>query len=301
MGILKGTFPAIITPYNDDKTINESEFLKLVKFGLENGLDGLFCNGSSGDGLALQVSDRIKLMKLSVEAANKKFPVITGIGSVCYDETFNLADEAKKIGCDAVILQPPSYYRFDEDTMIEYFKNIASKIKLPLYLYNIPMFAPAISLKVIESLSKEKNIVGIKDSSGSAVEMMHILDSCEFDVFVGREEYYAGALLSGAKGSMTSFGCVFPEIMSGIYKAFQTKDYTKMQTLQKSIIKAVSFAFNFAKPLGSALLLQARGFKTANTSIHPFSSKVINDLQTKKQDAENIVKTLMKEVGLSSL
>ncbi|PAF42287.1 dihydrodipicolinate synthase family protein [Helicobacter sp. 11S03491-1] len=301
MSVLKGTFPAMLTPYNSDKSVNEKEYMKLALFGLENGLDGLFCNGSAGDGLAIGVAQRVQLMKLSIEVANKKVPVITGIGSVCYEETLYLANEAKKTGCDALLLQPPFYYPMDEDTLITYFKFIASKVKLPLYLYNIPMFAPNMSLRVIQELSKEKNIVGMKDSSGSAVDLMHILDRCDFDVFVGREEYYAGALQAGVKGSMTSCGGVFPEIMSGIYKAYQAKDYERMYKFQKSIIKAIAFAQEVAFPLGYALLLEARGFKIANTSIHPISLKTLDALKFKKEEARNILAKISQEVGLASL
>lgn len=301
MNTLKGTFPAMLTPYNNDKSINEKEYIKMAEFGLEYGLNGLFCNGSSGDGLVLSMEDKVKLMRLSTQVANKKYPVLTGIGSSCYEEILTLAQNAKNTGCDAVILQPHFYYKMNEDSMIAFFKDIASKIQLPMYLYNIPMYAPPMSLKVIETLSQEPNIIGIKDSSGDATSFSHILECCDFDVFVGREEYYAGALLMGAKGSMTSIGGVFPEVMSGIYKAFLDKDYEKMMVLQKSIIKAILFAIDLPYSLGFALLLEARGFKIANNSIHSLSKKTIDALRFKKEEAKNIVSEISQKVGLASL
>ncbi len=126
----------------------------------------------------------------------------------------------------ALLLAMPYYYKLSEDALFEYVKYLASEVKLPLYVYNIPLFAPALSLKFIEKVSKLDNVVGIKDSSGDALLLNHILDvvPSNFDVFVGREEFYVGALLAGVKGSMTSIGGVFPELMSEIYKSINEND-----------------------------------------------------------------------------
>lgn len=71
MGILKGTLPALLTPYNDDGSINEKEFIRYCEFGIFKGLNGLFCNGSAGDSQALSVEDQVKLMKLTKKAVKK--------------------------------------------------------------------------------------------------------------------------------------------------------------------------------------------------------------------------------------
>lgn len=302
MSILHGTFPAMLTPYNKDKSINEKEYQRIAEFGISQGLNGIFCNGSAGDGLALGFEDKVKLMRLSIEVAKSKgVPVISGIGSCVYDETLALAREAKKLGVDALLLQPPFYYPLSEENMIAYFAYIAKNIELPLYVYNIPLFAPAMSLRVVEAVSKMDNIVGMKDSAGSAVDFSHFSDVLsDFDIFVGREEYYLGALISGAKGSMTSCGGVFPEIMSGIYKSFLQKDYAQAQKLQQSILKAIRFAGSMPFPLGYALLLEARGFNFNNLStIHPIESKLYEKLDSKKSEAKAVLLCIDKEVGLA--
>lgn len=193
MGILKGTFPALLTPYHKDKSINEQEFLRLCEFGISRGLDGLFCNGSAGDSQALGLSEQIKLIELSVKVANKKIPVITGITSTIYQNTMILAQKAYELGADALLVVMPYYYKLSEEALFEYAKNLAKSVKLPLYVYNIPLFAPPLSLPFIEKLSKLENIAGIKDSSGDALLLEHILDVVPsgFDVFVGREEFHA--------------------------------------------------------------------------------------------------------------
>lgn len=302
MNELFGTLPAMLTPYNKDLSINANEYIRIARFGISQGLNGIFCNGSAGDGLALDFDKKVQLMKLSIQATQKQVPVISGIGSVVYAESLALANEAKKIGVNALLLQPPFYYPLSEENMIAYFTYIANNVSLPLYIYNIPLFAPAMSMRVVEALSKVENIVGMKDSAGSAVDFAHFSDICEFDIFVGREEYYLGALINGAKGSMTSCGGVFPEIMSRIYHYFLANDYMQAQKLQKSILKAIRFASTLPFPLGYACLLEARGFDFNHlSSIHPIDPAFLQSIDSKKQEAKAIVDAIHKEVGLASL
>lgn len=300
MGILKGTLPALLTPYKNDGGINEKEFIRYCEFGISKGLDGLFCNGSAGDSQALSVEEQVKLMKLTKEAAKNDVPVITGIASTIYQNTFTLAQKAYELGLDALLLAMPYYYKLNEEALFEYVKDLASKVKLPLYVYNIPLFAPALSLKFIERVSKFDNVVGIKDSSGDALLLNHILDlvPSDFDVFIGREEFYAGALLAGAKGSMTAIGGVFPELMSEIYKSINEKNIDRSLLIQKSLLKAIRFGMSIAFPMGFALLLKARGFEFANTSIHPLSPATKEALNTRFDEAKELIKTIEKETGV---
>lgn len=300
MGVLKGTLPALLTPYNQDKSINEGEFLRLCEFGISKGLDGLFCNGSAGDSQALTLAEQIKLIDLSVKAANKKVPVITGITSTIYQNTAILAQKAYELGADALLLVMPYYYKLSEDALFEYVKDLTKNIKLPLYVYNIPLFAPPLSLSLIEKFSKLEKIVGIKDSSGDALLLEHILDVVphDFDVFVGREEFYAGALFAGAKGSMTSTGGVFPEIMSEIYVQMNAKNYQRALKLQKSLLSIIRFAMSFSFPLGFSLLLKARGFDFCQT-IHPVSESTKETLESGLDQAKILIKKLEEESGIA--
>ncbi|TKX31650.1 dihydrodipicolinate synthase family protein [Campylobacter aviculae] len=300
MGILKGTLPALLTPYSNDRMINEKEFIRYCEFGIENGLDGLFCNGSAGDSQALSIESQVRLMKLSKDASKGRVPIITGITSSVYKNTIVLSEEAYKLGLDALLLAMPYYYKFDEETLLEYIKDLALKVKLPLYIYNIPLFAPALSLNFIEKISKLNNIAGIKDSSGDALLLNHILDMVpqNFDVFVGREEIYAEALFLGAKGSMTSIGGIFPELMSAIYQAMNDKKYERALLIQKSLLKVIRFGMSISFPMGFALLLKARGFEFANATIHPLSSLTKEKLDICFDKAKELIKTLEKETGI---
>lgn len=300
MGILNGTLPALLTPYTNEGSINEKEFLKYCEFGLSKGLNGLFCNGSVGDSQALGVEEQVKLMKLTKEVAKNQVPIITGIASTIYENTFILAQKAYELGLDALLLAMPYYYKLSEDALFEYVKDLASKVKLPLYVYNIPLFAPPLSLGFIERVSKLDNVVGIKDSSGDALLLNHILDVVPtgFDVFVGREEFYAGALFAGAKGCMTALAGIFPELVCEIYSTIKAKNYERALLIQKSLLKAIRFGMSVTFPMGFALLLKARGFEFANASIHPLSKTTKEELSVRFDEAKELVKIIEKETGV---
>ncbi|QOR01620.1 dihydrodipicolinate synthase family protein [Campylobacter sp. 2014D-0216] len=300
MGNLKGTFPALLTPYDVHRNIDEKEFVRYCEFGISKGLDGLFCNGSAGDSQALSLEKQVKLMQLSKSVAKNNVPVITGITSTVYEHTLILAQKAYELNLDALLLAMPYYYKLDENDLFEYVRLVANSAKIPVYVYNIPLFAPSMSLKLIEKVSKLDNVVGIKDSSGDALLLNHILDvvPCDFDVFVGREEFYAGALFAGAKGSMTSIGGVFPELMSEIYHCMCDKNYEKALGIQKSLLKAIRFAMSISFPMGFALLLKLRGFEFTRFRIHPSSIKAESYLEQFYNEAKNVIQTLEQETGI---
>lgn len=304
MGVLKGTLPALLTPYHDDGSINEKEFIAYCEFGIAKGLNGLFCNGSAGDSQALSLDEQIKLMKLSKEAAKNEVPIITGITSTVYEHSLILAHRAYELKLDALLLAMPYYYKLSEDALFEYVKELTKKIKLPLYLYNIPLFSPPLSLNLIQKLSTLDNIAGIKDSSGDALLLNHILDlvPTSFDVFVGREEFYAGALFAGAKGSMTATAAIFPELMSAIYHcmtACNEKKYQRALSIQKSLLKAIRFGMSIAFPMGFALLLKARGFAFANTSPHPLCANTKQALKERLDEAKELISLIEKETAFN--
>ncbi|RKO64121.1 dihydrodipicolinate synthase family protein [Campylobacter sp. P255] len=300
MGNLKGTFPALLTPYDVHGNIDEKEFIRYCEFGISKGLNGLFCNGSAGDSQALSLEKQVKLMQLSKSVAKNNVPVITGITSTVYEHTLILAQKAYELNLDALLLAMPYYYKLDENDLFEYVKLVANSAKIPVYVYNIPLFAPSMSLGLIERVSKLDNVVGIKDSSGDALLLNHILDvvPCDFDVFVGREEFYAGALFAGAKGSMTSIGGVFPELMSEIYHCMCDNNYEKALGIQKSLLKAIRFAMSISFPMGFALLLKLRGFEFTRFRIHPSSIKAESYLEQFCNEAKNVIQTLEQETGI---
>jgi dihydrodipicolinate synthase/N-acetylneuraminate lyase len=205
-------------------------------------------------------------MQIVHDQARGRVPVTPGIASTRPKDCIRLAQKAQEIGCEAVVVAPPYYYPISQDNMEHHFEMISDAIDLPIILYNIPLFAPPISYDVVKRLSRRKNIVAMKDSSGSMVDLLHYMDKIrligeDLSFLVGREDILFPALMVGAKGCMTATAGILPEVMVGIYKAWREEDYDKARELQFSILLLIRAMFSVPFPLGFKTALEVRGFK----------------------------------------
>lgn len=299
MGILKGSVAALLTPYkNEDKSIDFESLRHYIGFVLDKGADGILCNSSVGDSQALSLDEQLEIIRLAKDVAKEEAPVIAGIGSPCYKNTKELASEAKRLGVDALLLMLPYYYSFSDDSMLDYVKEVIKYAKLPIYIYNVPIHGKPMSLDLTVRLSQLDEIAGLKDTSADAYTLEYLLTTVnnDFDILIGKEEFCTLGQIAGAKGYITPFGAIFPELMAEIYKAVLNQELSKAMWLQKLLIKALRFALKYPFPMGFSLLLQARGIDFKNTSIHTLSASVLEELQRGQTRANELVKKVLSTI-----
>lgn len=257
-----GIYPAMTTPFRDDGEINENVLRDIVDFNIEKGLHGLFPVSSSGDFACMTVDQMIECMTIVADQANKRVPVIPGISSTSLEVSVKLAQKAKEVGCAAVLACPPYFYKMSPASMAKYYEILANEIDLPLIIYNMPLFAPPIPYEVVKLLADNKNIIGMKDSSGNIVDFMHFKEAApRFSLLTGREEGLTAALAIGADGCMTAMANIFPELMVGIWNACRTGDFEKARYLQKYTLPIISSCFGLPFPVAFRIAMEARGFK----------------------------------------
>lgn len=257
-----GIYPAMTTPFRDDGEINENVLRNIVDFNIEKGLHGLFPVSSSGDFACMTVDQMIECMTIVADQANKRVPVIPGISSTSLEVSVKLAQKAKEVGCTAVLACPPYFYKMSPASMAKYYEILANEIDLPLIIYNMPLFAPPIPYEVVKLLADNKNIIGMKDSSGNIVDFMHFKEAApRFSLLTGREEGLTAALAIGADGCMTAMANIFPELMVGIWNACRTGDFEKARYLQKYTLPIISSCFGLPFPVAFRIAMEARGFK----------------------------------------
>lgn len=266
MFIPKGVCSAFYTPINDDFTINEKVVREMVEFQIEQGLDGIFPVSTAGEFLHLSLEQCEELMEMVVDQVAGRVPVVPGVSASCLQHGIRLAKKAKSLGCPAVVSCSPYFFKQSEAEQISYFETLAEKSDVPLIIYNIPLFAPPLPLDSAMKLVEHPMIIGIKDSSGSMVDLMHLVDHIERNnldaVYLsGREDFFDSALLAGSKGCYTSCAGIFPEIMTGIYDAVQSGDLSKARELQKALLPVVKKCFSLPFPIGFKIALEARGFE----------------------------------------
>ncbi|NWF92814.1 MAG: dihydrodipicolinate synthase family protein [Syntrophaceae bacterium] len=297
----EGIYVAMMTPFEGGR-INEAVVRQMVDFVIERGVHGIFPVGSVGEFVHLGFEEKVFLMQIVHDQARGRVPVTPGITSTRPEDSIRLAKKAREIGCEAVVIAPPYYYPLSQENMERYFETVSDAIDLPIILYNIPLFAPPIGTDLVERLSRRKNIVAMKDSSGSMVDLLHYMDKVrligeDLSFLVGREDILFPALMVGAKGCMTATSGILPEIMVGIYNAWRDGDYEKARELQLSILLLIRAMFSVPFPLGFKTALEVRGFKMGPPQ-QPLSDAEYSRFAETKNRIQEIMKVILH--GLNS-
>jgi len=261
----EGVFVAMLTPFDKEGHIHETEVRKMVDFQIENGVNGLFPVSSAGEYIHLTREEKVTLMEIVHDQAKGRVPVTPGVGSTCPAESIFLAKKAREMGCRAVVIPPPHFYPLPQTMIAQYFETVIDAVDIPVILYNIPLFTQPLSYDTVKGLSRKANVVAMKDSSGSMVDFLHFMDSVrleevEMNFLTGREETLLPCLMMGGKGCMTATAGILPEVMVEIYQCFLSGDYDKARALQFSLLPIIRAMFSMPFPVGFKTIMEMRGF-----------------------------------------
>jgi 4-hydroxy-tetrahydrodipicolinate synthase len=262
----EGVYVAMLTPFDEAGSINEAELRRIVDFQINSGVDGLFPISSVGESIHMSREEKFRMMEIVVDQNAGRVKITPGVGSSNPAESISLAQKAKDLGCDGAVVAPPYFYQMSQENIEKYFEAIADGVNIPNILYNIPLFTQPLSYDVVKRLARHKNIVGMKDSSGSMVDFMHFMDKIkiageDIHMLTGREETLFPCLMVGGKGCMTATSGILPEIMVDIYEAWKKGEYENARQLQTSILLILRTMFALPFPLGFKLGMEMRGFK----------------------------------------
>jgi 4-hydroxy-tetrahydrodipicolinate synthase len=297
----EGIYVAMLTPFTDDGSINEEELRRIVDFLIESGVHGLFPISSVGEFIHMSREEKIRMMEITIDQNRGRVRITPGVGSSHPAESILLAQKAKELGADGVVVAPPYFFQLSQENIEKYFETISDAVDLPMILYNIPLFTQPLSYEVVKRLSRRQNIVAMKDSSGSMVDFLHFMDNVQsigedICILTGREETMFPCLMVGGKGSMTGTAGILPEIMIGIYEAWQKEDYKRARKLQFSILPAVRAMFSLPFPLGFKVALEIRGFNMGPPK-QPLSDIERPKFDTARAEIEKILKTILASLS----
>ena len=270
----KGIYPAQLTPFDENQRVNEPVFRRLLEFGIERKLNGIFPISSVGEGIHMDFDEKCRCMDIVVDQVNGRIPVTPGVVASAPAECVRLAKHAASIGCDAIVVTPPYFYKPNGAMVERFFETIIEESGIPVILYNIPLFTSPLDYDMVKRLSRYDAVVGMKDSSGSMVDFMHFMDKiviagADVAMLTGREETLLSTLMMGAEGCMTATAGIFPEIMVGIYEAWQEGDLERALELQRSILVIIRTMFAAPFPIGFKLALELRGFEMGPPILPP--------------------------------
>jgi 2-dehydro-3-deoxy-D-pentonate aldolase len=238
----RGIIPPVTTIVNDKSELDRDGMGRLIDFLIDSGVNGLLFLGSSGEFSQMSADERKEIATFAVRHVNGRVPVLIGTGSSNEREAIQLSRHAEEIGADGILVVNPYYWPLSDQSLFDYFGNVAQSVKIPVLLYNFPELtgqnlSPDFVLKLVNRFS---NIVGIKetiDQAGHIREMILRVKGHHpnFAVLSGYDDHLLNTLLLGGDGGIPSSSNFAPELTLGIYKAYLEKNLSEAESLHQRL------------------------------------------------------------------
>lgn len=225
--MFKGSIVALVTPFRDGE-IDEKSLRELIEWHISEGTNAIVPCGTTGESATLTYEEHYRVIKTTIEAVNKRVPVIAGTGANSTDETIAMTREAKNLGTDAALLVAPYYNKPGQEGIYRHYRAVAEAVDLPLILYNVPgRTAVNILPGTVERLAEIKNIVAIKEASGDMRQVSEVIRRCgdSLTVLSGDDFTTYPLLALGGKGVISVSANVMPGEVSRMCRFFEEGSY----------------------------------------------------------------------------
>jgi 4-hydroxy-tetrahydrodipicolinate synthase len=247
----KGSMVALVTPFRDGK-IDENALRELVEFHIKNGTSALVPCGTTGESATLSYDEHDKVIELTIKFSKGRIPVIAGTGSNSTEEAIALTKHAKKVGSDASLQVSPYYNRPTQMGLYLHFKAIAEAVDIPIILYNIASRTGVnIEPETFVKLAGIKNIIGVKEASGSLEQMARIRNLCpkDFLLISGDDALTLPVMAIGGVGVISVVANIIPKDVARMCTAFENGDIKKAQDMHYRMLDLVKAMFIETNPI----------------------------------------------------
>ena len=244
--MLKGSLVALITPMNQDGSINYEQLHDLIDWHIENGTDGIVAVGTTGESATLPVEEHLAVIEATVKHVNKRIPVIAGTGANNTVEAIALSQAAEQAGADYTLSVVPYYNKPSQEGIYQHFKAIAEATSIPMIIYNVPgRTVVSMSNDTILRLAEIPNIVGVKEASGKIGSNIELINSVPegFAVFSGDDPTGLPFMLCGGHGVVTVAANVAPKLFADMCRAALEGDIATARRLNEQLIPIYNTMF----------------------------------------------------------
>lgn len=265
MSIFTGAAVAIVTPMNQDGSINYECFKQLIEEQIAGGTDAIVVCGTTGEASTLTHEEHLDVIKYCVEIVAKRIPVIAGTGSNCTETAIYLSTEAEKYGVDGLLLVSPYYNKATQNGLFAHFKAIADSVKVPILLYNVPSRTGCNILPqtIVRLCTEVENIVGVKEASGNISQIADLaaLAKGKVDIYSGNDDQIIPIMALGGKGVISVLSNVAPRQTHDICQKFLDGDAQGAMQMQLDAIDLVRALFCEVNPIPVKEALNLMGKK----------------------------------------
>jgi len=246
-----GAIVAIVTPFRNGK-VDEQALRKLIEEQIAAGTDGIVPCGTTGESTTLSHEEHDRVIEMTIDAVRKRVPVIAGTGSNSTAEALRLTRHAWEAGADGALLVCPYYNRPTQEGLYQHYRTIAEEVPIPIIIYNIPGRTGTNLLpETLARLAEIKNIVGVKEASGSLKQMSDVIKLCgsDFDVLSGDDIFTLPLLAIGGKGVISVISNVVPADMAEMVDVFATGDLEQARALHYRMAPLIDVLFIETNPI----------------------------------------------------
>lgn len=266
MKALGRLFTAMITPFEGNGALNVAEAVRIARFLVDRGNDGLIVSGTTGESPALEDEEKLELFGAVKSALGKTATVIAGTTGNNTHHAVELTKAAEKTGVDGILAVVPYYSKPPQDGLLRHFGAIAEATSLPIILYNIPgrTNVNMLPATVHELARRHPNIVGIKESSGDAVQFTALVRDRvreDFTVYSGDDYFYLPALALGAYGCVSVAGHLCSRELVAMADAFDGGDDETAGRLHRDLQALFSALFAHPSPIPVKWAMNEFGFQ----------------------------------------
>ena len=250
--MITGSLVALVTPMLEDGSIDFDAYRALIDWHVEQGTDAIVAVGTSGESPTVSVDEHCELMKVAVEHAAGRIPVIAGAGGNSTHEAIKLTRYAHSVGANATLQVVPYYNKPTQEGLYQHFKAIAESSDCPVVLYNVPGRTVAdLANETIVRLAQVDNILGVKDATGDIGRGIQLLKQVpkDFAVYSGDDSTAAALILMGAQGNISVTANIAPKLMHDLCVAALNQDVVEVRRLNAVLCDLNKLLFVEANPI----------------------------------------------------
>ena len=278
---LYGTVIPIVTPLTEDDKIDVESLKRLVDHCIDNGINCLYPNGTTGEMMYMTVEERKLVAEVVVEHTANRVPVFVQVGAWNQADTIELAKHAVSIGAQGIGVVTPIFYKLSDQGLFDFYKAVAESVPadFPVYLYSIPQNAvnditPDCAAKIAAACP---NVVGIKYSWPDMTKLQNFMTiNCQngdpFSVLVGPDHLFEAVCAVGGDGVVSGNAMCIPEHYAAVWKAIQEKDFDAATRYQRStnVLNSVLCAVN--NIAAYKVVLKAEGVLSTTRMRRPYEN-----------------------------
>ena len=223
--MFKGTYTAIVTPFNRSGGVDFDRLRQLIEWQIASGVEGIVPVGTTGESPTLDTTEHIEVIRVSVEASRGRIQVIAGTGANSTAEAIDLTKRVLDLGCQGTLQVTPYYNKPNPEGLFRHFSAIAD-LGLPVILYNVPgRCGRDIPVETVARLAKHPKIVAVKEAGGSVDRVSAILDACSITVLSGDDSLALPMISVGAQGLISVTSNVAPREVSDMIRLALRDDF----------------------------------------------------------------------------